>query len=73
MKFKKVSFEKLFFVVVGMVKIYVWFKVWFNFMFIKKHFKNVWLKIMVLFDIGNKIVILNFNFIKINFTTNTIL
>ena len=38
---------------VGEVEIYIWFKEWFNFMFMKKHVKHIWLKIVVQFNVGN--------------------
>jgi hypothetical protein len=41
---KKQVLKNHFFVVVGVVEIYVWFKEWFNFMFKRKHVKKYLVK-----------------------------
>lgn len=46
---------------IGVGEMHVRFKVWFNFIFMKKHVKNIWLKTVIEFDVGNKITYKNIN------------
>lgn len=51
---------------IGVGEMHVRFKVWFNFIFMKKHVKNIWLKTVIEFDVGNKITYKNINHINRN-------